>query len=139
VKTDRASMAVSLETRVPFLDSVVSDLALALPSRTKVRRLEKKRLLRAAVEPLLPKDTISGKKQGFSIPVGTWLRGELRQLTREVLSPATIRRHGFFQPDRVTAMIDAHVSGKADLHRQLWSLLVFSLWYDHYVDRAAST
>jgi len=138
VKTDRASMAVSLETRVPFLDSVVSELALALPSRTKVRRLEKKRLLRAAVAPLLPKETISGKKQGFSIPVGTWLRGDLQQLTRDVLSPATIRRHGFFQPDRVTAMIDAHVSGKTDLHRQLWSLLVFSLWYDHYVEGAAS-
>jgi asparagine synthase (glutamine-hydrolysing) len=134
VKTDRASMAQSLETRVPFLDSVVTDFALALPSSAKVRRFAKKRLLRKALAPLLPKEITQGHKQGFSIPVGTWLRGELAPLTREVLSPETIRRQNLFRPEAVTAMIDDHASGKRDLHRQVWSMLVFSLWFDRYVD-----
>jgi asparagine synthase (glutamine-hydrolysing) len=133
VKTDRASMAQSLETRVPFLDTVVAGYALALPTSAKVRGFAKKRLLRKALEPLLPKEIIRGRKQGFSIPVGTWLRGQLEPLTREVLSPETIRRQGLFRPEAVTAMVDDHISGKRDLHRQVWSMLVFSLWFDRYV------
>jgi asparagine synthase (glutamine-hydrolysing) len=134
VKTDRASMANSLEARVPFLDPVVSELALALPSRLKVRPFATKRLIRSAVARLLPKEIIEGKKQGFSIPVASWLRGELQPVAREVLSPERIRRQGFFKPETVTRMIDGHVSGRADFSRQLWALLVFSLWYDEYVE-----
>jgi asparagine synthase (glutamine-hydrolysing) len=134
VKTDRASMANSLEARVPFLDPVVSELALALPSRLKVRPFATKRLIRSAVARLLPKEIIEGKKQGFSIPVASWLRGELQPVARELLSPERIRRQGFFKPETVTRMIDGHVSGRADFSRQLWALLVFSLWYDEYVE-----
>ena len=133
VKTDRATMANSLEARVPFLDPVVSELALALPSRLKVRPFATKRLVRKAVTRLLPKEIIEGKKQGFSIPVAKWLRGELQPVAREVLSPERIRRQGFFKPETVTRMIDQHVSGRADVSRQLWALLVFSLWFDEYV------
>jgi asparagine synthase (glutamine-hydrolysing) len=133
VKTDRASMANSLEARVPFLDPVVSELALALPSRLKVRPFATKRLIRSAVARLLPKEVIEGKKQGFSIPVARWLRGELQPVAREVLSPERVRAQGFFKPETVTRMIDGHASGRADFSRQLWALLVFSLWYDEYV------
>ncbi len=134
VKTDRASMANSLEARVPFLDPVISDLALALPSRLKVRPFATKRLIRSAVTRLLPKEIIEGKKQGFSMPVARWLRGELQPVARELLSPERIRRQGFFKPETVTRMLDAHASGRADFSRQLWALLVFSLWYDEYVE-----
>jgi asparagine synthase (glutamine-hydrolysing) len=133
VKTDRASMANSLEARVPFLDPVVSELALALPSRLKVRPFATKRLIRSAVARLLPKEVIEGKKQGFSIPVARWLRGELQPVARELLSPERVRAQGFFKPETVTRMIDGHASGRADFSRQLWALLVFSLWYDEYV------
>jgi asparagine synthase (glutamine-hydrolysing) len=136
VKTDRASMAESLETRVPFLDPVVTELALALPSRHKVRWFGKKRLLRKALAPLVPSGILNGRKQGFSIPVGAWLRKELEPLAREILSPESLRRQGFFRPEPVNAMLDAHVAGKQDLSRQLWNLLVFSLWHDRYVNGA---
>jgi asparagine synthase (glutamine-hydrolysing) len=132
VKTDRASMAHSLEARVPFLDKAVSDVALALPTSQKVRGFDKKRLLRKAVEPLLPHDVTHGRKQGFSIPAATWLRGELEPFAREVLSPARIRDQGWFDPDVVTAIVDRHVSGREDLSRQIWGLMAFSLWYERY-------
>jgi len=127
-------MANSLEARVPFLDPVVSELALALPSTLKVRPFATKRLVRKAVTRLLPKEVVEGKKQGFSIPVAKWLRGELQPVARDVLSPERIRRQGFFKPETVTRMIDQHVSGRADVSRQLWALLVFSLWFDEYVE-----
>jgi asparagine synthase (glutamine-hydrolysing) len=134
VKTDRASMAHSLEARVPLLDPVVAELALALPTRMKVRGLAKKRLLRRAVEPLLPREILEGEKRGFSPPMGSWLRGELQPMAREALSADTVRRQGFFEPAEVTRLLDAHVAGTADNSRKIWALLTFSLWHDRYAD-----
>ncbi|MFL5953867.1 MAG: asparagine synthase (glutamine-hydrolyzing) [Gaiellaceae bacterium] len=133
-KTDRASMAWSLEARVPFMDTVVSNFAFSLPVRHKVRGFSKKRLLRRAVEPLLPREVVHGKKRGFSIPAAAWLRGELEPFARETLSPETLRRQGFLQPGAVTRVIDEHVSGREDLSRQLWGLLSFTLWYERHVE-----
>ena len=138
VKTDRASMAQSLELRVPFLDPHVAELALAVPSRHKVRGLAKKRILRRASAPLLPEKVMNGRKQGFSMPTGEWMRGELQPFVRDVLSPDAVRRRGFLRPEAVTRMIDTHVAGRADLSRQLWCLLAFSLWHDRYSDAARS-
>ena len=132
VKTDRASMAHSLEARVPFLDKAVSDVALALPTSQKVRGFDKKRLLRQAVEPLLPREITHGRKQGFSIPAAAWLRGELEPFAREVLSAARVREQGWFDPEVVTAIVDRHVSGREDLSRQIWGLMAFSLWHERY-------
>ena len=135
MKTDRASMAHSLEARVPFLDPVVTELALALPDAMNVRRFAKKRLLRRAAEPLLPRELVGAKKQGFSIPAAAWLRGELEPFAREVLAPSEVARQGFFNPDAVTQLIDRHVSRREDLSRQLWGLLTFALWHDRHVGR----
>jgi asparagine synthase (glutamine-hydrolysing) len=132
VKTDRASMAHSLEARVPFCDAVVAELAHALPRRMKVRGFAKKRLLRKAVSSLLPNEIARGRKQGFSIPAAAWLRGELEPFARDVLSPAAVARQGYFRPEAVTALIDAHVSRREDLSRQLWGLLAFTLWHERY-------
>lgn len=128
VKTDRMSMAHSLEARVPFLDFGVSELAYALPTKLKVRGMQKKWLLRRAAEPLLPKAIVRGRKRGFSIPAAAWLRGPLVPFAREVLSPETIRRQGFFSPDAVTAVLEQHVRGDVDHSRQLWGLMSFTLW-----------
>jgi asparagine synthase (glutamine-hydrolysing) len=138
VKTDRASMAHSLEARVPFLDPVVAELALALDTKQKVRGFSKKRLLRKAAAPLLPKQIIRGRKQGFSIPVAAWLRGGLAPFAREVLSPETIERQGQLRPAAVTRVLDDHVSGREDLSRQIWGLLAFTLWFDRYAREPAS-
>ena len=135
VKTDRASMAHSLEARVPYLDTVVTNLALALPTRHKVRGLSKKVLLRKAAEPLLPREIVHGKKRGFSIPAAAWLRGELEPFARETLSAETLARQGFFRPDTVGRLLDDHVSGREDLSRQLWGLLAFTLWHERHVER----
>jgi asparagine synthase (glutamine-hydrolysing) len=134
VKTDRASMAHSLEARVPFLDSVVTGFALALPTRHKVRGLSKKRLLRKAAEPLLPARIVHGRKRGFSIPAAAWLAGELEPFARDTLSADVLRRQGFFRHEPVRRLIDEHVGGKRDWSRQLWGLLAFTLWYERHVE-----
>jgi asparagine synthase (glutamine-hydrolysing) len=139
VKTDRASMAHSLEARVPFLDTVITNLALALPTRQKVRGLQKKVLLRKVAEPLLPRSIVHGRKRGFSIPAAAWLRGELEPFARETLSAERLRRQGFFRPDAVERILDDHVSRREDLSRQLWGLLAFTLWHEHHVERTPTT
>jgi asparagine synthase (glutamine-hydrolysing) len=136
VKTDRASMAHSLEARVPYLDTVVTNLALALPTRHKIRGLSKKVLLRKAAAPLLPREIVHGKKRGFSIPAAAWLRGELEPFARQTLSRETLLRQGFFHPDVVTRLLDDHVAGREDRSRQLWGLLAFTLWHERHVERA---
>jgi asparagine synthase (glutamine-hydrolysing) len=134
VKTDRASMAHSLEVRVPILDPVVVDFALALPGRMKVRALSrtKKYLLRKAAEPLLPREILEGEKRGLSIPLAAWLRGELQPLVRDVLSPDSLRRHGYFDPAVVGRVVDDHVAGRSDESRKLWALVTFCLWFDRH-------
>jgi asparagine synthase (glutamine-hydrolysing) len=132
VKTDRSSMAHSLELRVPFLDRQVADFALGLATPLKVRGTAKKRLLRQALAPLLPEEILRGPKQGFSIPLAGWLRGPLQPFARETLSPATLERQGCLDPAAVTPLLDAHCSGREDLSRQLWGLMAFTLWFDRY-------
>jgi asparagine synthase (glutamine-hydrolysing) len=135
VKTDRASMAHSLEARVPFLDPVVTNFAFGLPAKHKVRGLSKKILLRKAAEPLLPREVVHGRKRGFSIPAAAWLRGELEPFARATLSPDTLRSQGFFRPAPVTRLLDEHVAGAEDWSRQLWGLLTFTLWYERHVEQ----
>jgi asparagine synthase (glutamine-hydrolysing) len=134
VKTDRSSMAHSLELRVPFLDNEVAAKALGLATPLKVRGLAKKRLLRRALAPLLPKAVLQGPKQGFSIPVAAWLRGPLQGFARETLSAGTLSRQGWLDPATVTHLLDRHCAGQEDLSRQLWGLIAFTLWFDRYAN-----
>jgi asparagine synthase (glutamine-hydrolysing) len=135
VKTDRASMAHSLEARVPYLDDAVAGFALSLATRHKVRGLRKKVLLRRAAQPLLPRAILAGKKRGFSIPAAAWLRGELEPFARDTLCADTLRRQGFFDSDVVRRLIDDHVEGREDRSRQLWGLLAFTLWHERHVEQ----
>ena len=135
VKTDRASMAHSLEARVPYLDSVVTNFALSLSTRHKVRGLRKKILLRRAAAPLLPRQIVFGKKRGFSIPAAAWLRGELEPFARDTLAASVLRRQGFFDPAVAARLLDDHVAGREDRSRQLWGLLAFTLWHERHVER----
>jgi asparagine synthase (glutamine-hydrolysing) len=128
VKTDRMSMAHSLEARVPYLDPVVAELALALPTHMKVRGLQKKRLLRKAAVPLIPAQILRARKRGFSIPAAAWLRGELEPFARELLGPERMGAQGYFEPAEVTRLLDEHTARRADHSRQLWGLMSFSLW-----------
>jgi asparagine synthase (glutamine-hydrolysing) len=132
VKTDRTSMAHSLELRVPFLDDRVAGFGLGLATPLKVRGLAKKRLLRRALAPLLPKEILRAPKQGFSIPLAAWLRGPLKGFAQEVLSSQALAAQGVFDPAVVAPMVDRHCSGREDLSRQLWGLMAFTLWFDRY-------
>jgi asparagine synthase (glutamine-hydrolysing) len=134
VKTDRASMAHSLETRVPFLDPAVAEFAFSLPRRMKVRGFAKKRLLRKALAPLLPREIVHGRKQGFSIPIAAWLRGPLEPFAREVLSAGALERQGLLEPAAVTPILDRHCAGQEDLSRQIWGLMALTLWFDRYAN-----
>ena len=132
VKTDRMSMAHSLEARVPFLDPVVAELAHALPRHLRVRGLQTKRLLRHAGRDLLPPAVASGAKRGFSIPAARWLREDMAEFTRDVLAPDVLDRHGFFAPQPVRRLIDEHHTRREDHSRQLWGLLSFTLWWESH-------
>ncbi|HXJ93997.1 MAG TPA: asparagine synthase (glutamine-hydrolyzing) [Terriglobia bacterium] len=133
VKVDRASMACSLEMRTPFLDHRLMEFAAGLPSSLKVRRFRMKHILKKAVEPWLPKEIVYRQKRGFSVPTSAWMRGELRPLLEERLSPERLNRQGWFQPAFVRRLLDEHWSGRADHRKTLWTLLLFELWYDRWM------
>jgi asparagine synthase (glutamine-hydrolysing) len=130
LKTDRICMAHSLEARVPFLDAHVAELALALRTRDKVRGLAKKRVLRRAVAPLVPREIVHGRKRGFSIPAAGWLRGPLLPLARDILSPARLAGQGVLDATASARLLERHAAGAQDLSRQLWGLMPLSLWLD---------
>ncbi|WP_165067452.1 asparagine synthase (glutamine-hydrolyzing) [Desulfovibrio sp. ZJ200] len=128
VKVDRCSMLHSLEVRAPFLDKDAAEFAARLPLRCKLRGFKRKWLLKKAFADLLPPEILHRNKRGFQIPVAQWLRGRLRPLMEDLLSAEHLRRQGIFHPRAVRALMDAHISGRADLRKPLWTLLVFQLW-----------
>jgi asparagine synthase (glutamine-hydrolysing) len=135
-KVDRASMAVSLEVRAPFLDPRVAEFAASLPADYKLRGRKSKYILKRAVEPLLPPFVTRRGKKGFGIPIAEWLKGRLRPLARDLLSPERIRKGGLFNPDYVTRLQDEHERGVANHRKLLWTLLMFELWYESFIATA---
>ena len=135
VKVDRMSMAHSLEVRTPFLDYRVVEWANRLSSSYKVRGLEKKVIFRRALRGIIPREILDRKKAGFNVPLAAWFRGELRDTLQDVLSPSRVKAQGVFQPEEVRRLIEDHERRRADYSRHLWSLLMFSLWYDRYFHR----
>lgn len=132
-KVDRASMACSLEARVPLLDHRIVEFAARLPMEFKVREGETKYLLRQALYRLVPRKLIDRPKMGFGIPVNRWLRNELRPLLDEYLGPDRIRKEGFLLPAGVSRVVSEHLSGRRDHQYRLWALLVFALWRERYL------
>jgi asparagine synthase (glutamine-hydrolysing) len=133
-KVDRMSMAVSLEVRVPLLDHRIVEFALNLPSSMKIKGYKTKHLLRQVMKSRLPKAVLNKPKEGFSIPLKNWLRGELRPLMHDLLSRDTIHRRGYFSPACVDKWIQEHVSGKVNHSHRLWALMVFELWHSQIFD-----
>ncbi len=132
--TDRAAMAASLELRAPFLDHTFVELMGRVPSPLKLQGLGRlKRLLKRALSDRLPREILSRGKQGFGVPFGTWFRGPLAGLLREILSPERLHAGGVFDPTMVGRLVDEHVGGRRDHRKTLWSILVFELWRAHYL------
>jgi asparagine synthase (glutamine-hydrolysing) len=136
VKLDIATMACSLEARCPFLDHHLMEWSAGLPARLKVRRGTTKFLLKKAMEPWLPHEVLHRSKQGFGVPMATWLRTSFRDLARDVLTDGTARSRGLFRPEAIANMLAEHDQGH-DHARLLWALIQFELWHRTYADAPA--
>ena len=135
-KVDRASMAVSLEVRAPFLDPRVAEFAASLPANYKLRGRTTKYILKRAIRDYLPPFVIRRGKKGFGVPVAEWLKENLRPLARDLLSPERVRRAGVFNPEYVGRLQDEHERGVANHRKLLWTLLMFELWHESFIETA---
>lgn len=132
-KVDRAAMAVSLETRAPFLDPRVAQFAASIPVEYKLKGKNGKVILKEAMKDLLPHEILHRPKKGFGIPIADWLKGRLNSMLHDVLAPERLRRQGIFDADYVQRLIAEHETGRASQHKELWTLLVFQLWCDNFL------
>lgn len=132
-KIDRASMAVSLEVRAPFLDHRVAEFAASLPLEYKLNGSTGKYILKKTIENLLPKSVTKRPKKGFGIPIAEWLKGRLNPLAHELLAPERLKKQDLFNADFVQILLCEHEQSIANHHKQLWTLLVFQLWYDNFL------
>ena len=133
-KVDRASMAVSLETRAPFLDPRVGQFAASLPLEYKLKGSKGKHILKKSVEGLLPTNILHRSKKGFGIPIAEWLKTLLNPLMHDMLATEKLKAQGIFESDYVQRLIAEHEKGLASHHKQLWTLLVFQLWQENFLN-----
>ncbi len=127
-KVDRASMAVSLETRVPFLDHHVAAAAARVPMDQKIGGGVTKRVLRTILYRHAPRAMFERPKAGFAVPVGNWLRGPLRDWAEDLLDPARMRQEGYLDAARIEQRWHAHLAGRAEATQALWPVLMFQAW-----------
>lgn len=132
MKVDKMSMAVSLEARVPFLDYRIVEFACELPTTYKVSLGAGKRILRNAMSDLIPEKILRRPKHGFSVPVSSWLRRELRSFAEEILKDSSIESGKLFNPKTVRRILDEHQSGRRDHGQLLWTILNVELWRRAY-------
>lgn len=136
-KVDRTSMAVSLETRAPFLDPHVISAAARLPMDMKIRNGQGKWALRQILYKHVPRNLIERPKRGFFLPLGQWLKGPLRDWAESLLNPATLARHGLVEIELVRRVWEEHVSGRRDWTLQVWTVLMLQAWADASLARGA--
>jgi len=134
VKVDRASMVHALEVRAPLLDHRLIDFVTSLPYEFKVHRLNTKYILKQLMKNALPQDIISRSKKGFSIPLSLWLRGDLKDFCNTVLSKEKTEKLGLFNYAYIEKIKNEHFVGTKNNSRKLWTLLVFFLWYERWVE-----
>lgn len=135
-KVDRMSMAASLEARVPMLDHVFLEWVTALAPRWKMRNGEQKYILRKLAERVgVPREVLNRPKRGFSLPLGHWMRHELKEMVQGILlEPRTLQR-GYFDPQGVRRMLEEHFAMRRDHSARLWRLLIFELWHRNFLER----
>ena len=124
----------SLEVRVPFLDHKLMEFCATIPNTLKIRLWDKKHILKRAVSKLLPKSVLNHRKQGFVGPMTTWLRKDLKPYTQEVLCDGNLDKHGLFNKGVVNNILDQHFSRAEINDKLIWSLIIFQVWYELYVE-----
>jgi asparagine synthase (glutamine-hydrolysing) len=137
-KTDRMSMAVSVEARVPYLDHRLVEFAAGLPASVKVTSLGTKALLRRALRHDLPAGTLRRRKRAFLVPLRRWLDGDLREMLVDTLTTSAARSRGLFSPAATADLLQAHRQGREDHSRALWTLLTLELWLRNVLDAPAA-
>lgn len=135
VKVDRASMANSLEVRVPLLNRLLVEFAAHLPHSFKLHGLTTKFLLREALKGILPEPILRRGKKGFNAPVAKWFAGPLKPLLEDLLSARRLKQQGLFQPDYVQTLIKEHQARYRDHRKLLWTLLAFQMWYENWLSK----
>jgi asparagine synthase (glutamine-hydrolysing) len=130
-KVDRSSMAVSLESRIPFLDPDLAQFAWSLPLEMKTDRKKGKLILRQLLAQYIPPKLFERPKKGFGVPIDHWLRHELRDWAEALLSETRLKNEGFFQAGPVREKWQEHLSGKCDWHYYLWDILMFQAWLEN--------
>jgi asparagine synthase (glutamine-hydrolysing) len=138
-KVDRMSMATSLEARVPLLDHVFLEWVTSLAPRWKMRNGVQKYILRKLAERVgVPGNVLNRPKQGFALPLGTWMRNELKELVLSTLLDSRTQQRGYFNPRGVQQMLDEHFRGRRDHSARLWRLLIFELWHRNFLEKIGS-
>ena len=137
-KVDRAAMATSLETRAPYLDHRVAEAAWRLPMDMRIRDGTGKWALRQILYRHVPRELIERPKTGFSVPLGHWLQGSLRDWAESLLDERRLREEGYFDPVQVRRAWREHLSGRRNMMQKLWAVLVFQSWKDHWLDGAGT-
>jgi asparagine synthase (glutamine-hydrolysing) len=132
--TDKMSMAVGVEVRVPFLDLELVDFAARIPARFKQRGAVGKWVFKRAMEQYLPREVIYRPKAGFTAPLRRWMQNELRPIVGDYLSPDSLRRRGLFDPAAVSLLVDANLAGRVDANHTILSLLCIEIWCRRFVD-----
>ena len=134
VKVDIASMANSLEARSPFLDHHVIEFAASLPENLKMQRFQTKSLLKKVAARLVPREVIYRRKMGFGVPIGKWIRGEMKDFVRDALLSPTALGRGIVKPGVIEKYVNEHIAGSRDHSFQIWTLLMLELWFQKFID-----
>jgi asparagine synthase (glutamine-hydrolysing) len=134
VKTDRASMAHSLEVRVPYLDHELVEFVFSLPPNLRLNNFKTKYILKKAVKKLLPQKIINRKKKGFGIPVAFWLKGGLRHLISDVFKKGALEKEEMFNYKYIENLLQQHFANKIDNRKKIWTILMFELWFQEYLN-----
>ncbi|MCK9595036.1 MAG: asparagine synthase (glutamine-hydrolyzing) [Candidatus Omnitrophica bacterium] len=133
VKTDRASMANSLEARLPYLDHRLVEFVFRLPQQMRLRGFGSKYILKKAAVPFLPAGIVNRRKKGFGVPIGSWIRKDFKRLILDFLDADKIKKQGLLDCGYVNGLLDRHFRGKADNRKKIWTIFMFELWASKYL------
>ncbi len=132
VKVDRATMGVALESRVPILDHRIVEFSARIPGNLKVRDKKGKWLLRQVLYKYVPQELVERPKQGFSVPIGQWIRGSLNEWAQDLISPNKLKREGFLKGDIIERLWQEHINSEFNYEHLLWNILMFESWFDRW-------
>lgn len=132
VKADRASMANSLEIRVPYLDHELVEFVFSLPPQLRLKNLNTKYILKKTARDFLPQEIIKRRKKGFGAPIASWIKNDFKEVILDTLGKDKIKKEGFFNYAYIAELLKEHFENKTDNRKKIWTLFMFELWLKEY-------